>query len=408
MKYSQELRRRLVVLLGVFGGALFVGCRSTPSGEGIAPRADAVSRPAPRPLPRPVRAIWVARFDYRYAADVRTIIRNCAQLGCNTVFWQVRGAGTVTYPSRLEPWAPEFNFADPGFDPLQLAVAEAHRHGLRLEAWVNVLPGWRGEKPPPVRGQLWNAHPAWFLQDAQGYRQALGDWYLIVNPCWPEVRQHIVRVVEEIVSRYDVDGVHLDYVRYAWDSEKDAARKYPRDRRTLALYRRDTGLGPDDDANAWKHWRANQLTRLVVELRSLLNRRRPGATLTAAVVRHPRIAYDQYFQNGMAWLRTGLVDALLPMAYTDKISQFDADIAAYRQLAGARRIVPGVGIYQHKQPEVMREQLARCVAWGGDFALFSYASLYLTHQDRAQHKRSVAEEQARPWRRAVLAEFMAR
>ena len=191
-----------------------------------------------------------------------------------------------------------------------------------------------------------------------------------------------MRVIEEIVSRYDVDGVHLDYVRYAWDTTPDAANKYPRDARTLAIYKRETGKRPDDDAEAWKHWRANQLTRLVASIRQMLDRRRPGATLTAAVVRNPRTAYDSFFQNGVAWLRTGMVDALLPMAYSEQLGPFEADIAAYREAVGGRRIVPGVGIYKHTNGEATRRQLARCADWGGDFALFSYESLYPTHQDR--------------------------
>ena len=64
-------------------------------------------------MPDPVRAVWVARFHYRYPDDVRAIISNCARLGCNTVLWQVRGNGTVAYRSRIEPWSGEFNHRDP-------------------------------------------------------------------------------------------------------------------------------------------------------------------------------------------------------------------------------------------------------------------------------------------------------
>ncbi|MFH1746297.1 MAG: family 10 glycosylhydrolase [Planctomycetota bacterium] len=350
------------------------------------------------PMARPVRGVWVARFHYRTPEDVRTIMRNCAELGCNTVFWQVRGAGTVAYPSRIEPWSAEFNYRDPGFDPLALAVQEAHRHGLRIEAWVNVLPGWRGRKPPPMRDQLWNAHPDWFLHDATGQPQPLGDFYVIVNPCLPEVRRHIVSVVDEIATRYAVDGIHLDYVRYAWDTTPNAAQKYPRDARTLALYRRETGKSPDDDANAWRHWRANQLTRLVQDIRDQLARRRPGATLTAAVMANPDSAYYGFFQNGVTWLRSGLVDALMPMAYADRLNQFVADVGAYRQLASGRRIVPGVGIYKHQTREAMRQQLERCRQWGGDFALFSYDSL----------QGNSAGQEPQRMRREVLGEFPGR
>ena len=384
-------------------GAL-VGCRAT-GGTGALP--GRAGRSAPLPMAEPVRGIWVARFHYRHEDDIRTIISNCAELGCNTVYWQVRGAGTVAYPSKIEPWSPEYGFADPGFDPLAVAVAEAHDRGLRIEAWVNVLPGWRGKRPPPLRGQLWKSHPDWFLRDAGGRRQPLGDFYVILNPCLPEVRRHIVRVIEEIVTGYDVDGVHLDYVRYAWETTPDAAGKYPRDRKTLSLYNHETGKHPDDDPVAWKHWRANQLTRLVSEIRTMVGRRRPGATLTAAVVRHPRTAYNQYFQNAVAWLRTGLVDALLPMAYTDQLAALEVDVEAYRRLVGNRRVVPGIGIYKHKTAGATRAQLARCVDWGGDFALFSYASLFATAQNRPAGS-ATEERAARQRRRAVLSEFVGR
>ena len=393
----------VVAALAIIGGHL-LGCR-VPGKSAVS--IGVTERTPPRPMDGPVRGVWVARFHYRYPNDVRTIMRKCAELGFNTVYWQVRGSGTVAYPSQLEPWPREFNHQDPGFDPLELAVEQAHANGLRIEAWVNVLPGWRGKQPPSMRQQLWNAHPQWFLQDAQGRRQALGDFYVIVNPCLPEVRRHIVQVIEEIAGRYDVDGIHLDYVRYAWETTPDAEKIYPRDERTLALYRRETQKHPDDDPRAWRDWRANQLTRLVAEIRTMLERRRPAATLTAAVARNPVAAYERFFQNGVTWLRTGLVDALMPMVYTDTLSDFETDVQAYRRLAGSRRIVPGVGVYKHHTDAQMRQQLARCAEWGGDCALFSFASLYPTHQDRqSKPGRGAVQDPHRVLRRTVMSQFV--
>ncbi|HQL53303.1 MAG TPA: family 10 glycosylhydrolase, partial [Phycisphaerae bacterium] len=365
----------------VAAGALS-GCRSAGAPEGAPPRRTAARRVAPRPMIRPVRGIWVARFHYRYPDDVRAIMANCAAAGCNTVYWQVRGEGTVCYPSRIEPWGREFDYKYPGFDPLALAVEEAHKHGLRIEAWFNVMPGWKGTAPPPIGSQVFNAHPEWFMHDANGQRQPLSREYVILNPCLPEVRRHITKVVDEIISRYDVDGIHLDYVRYAWDSTPNAKRAYPRDARTLGLYRHDTGRDPDDDLTAWDSWRANQLTRLVDDIRRTVNKRRPGATLTAAVWREPRIGYNDYLQNSVAWLRAGLVDALMPMVYTERFGQFEADIDSYKRLVGRHPIVPGLGLYMHTSDEVMAEQLRQCQSWGGDFALFSYESLFPTAGDR--------------------------
>ena len=369
----------IAVALAVGLGGL--SCR----GPGLAKQAEPQWRLAAAPLPTPVKAIWVARFHYRYADDIRTIMANCAAEGCNTVLWQVRGEGTVSYPSKIEPWAREYDFKDPGFDPLAVAVEAAHQHGLRIEAYVNVMPGWKGKEPPPADlrpKQLYHAHPDWFLHDAAGNQQPLGEFYVVVNPCWPEVRKHIVSVVDEIVSKYDVDGVHLDYVRYAWDGVPKAKDKYPRDAKTLGLYRRETGHAPDDDVKAWDHWRANQITRLVADIRATVEKRRPGLPLTAAVWRSPQRGYNEFLQNSVAWLRSGLVDAVMPMAYSAQLEPFADDVAKFRQLASGRRVVPGIGLYLQDTEEQARQQVQRCEGWGGDFALFSYESLYPTAGDR--------------------------
>ncbi len=355
-----------------------------------------------------MRAIWVARYHYHNPDDIRTIIENCAAIGCDTVLWQVRGEATVAYPSQIEPWSREFGFRDPGFDPLAIAVQEAHRRGLRIEAWCNVMPGWRGTTPPPVPDQIYNAHPEWFMYDAGGRRQPLNKDYVIVNPCLPEVRRHIAAVVAEIAARYDVDGIHLDYVRYAWDADSRAKLSYPRDARTLSLYRRETGRQPEDDPTAWNHWRANQLTRLVAEIRSALDRHRPNASLTAAVWRNPYVGYQDYLQNSVAWLRSGLLDAVMPMAYTTELSQFEADINVYQRLAGSRPVVPGLGLYLHQRPDQTQAQLQRCLQWGGDFALFSYESLFPTAGDRNSTPQARAEAQRlRYARRGVLKQLVA-
>jgi uncharacterized lipoprotein YddW (UPF0748 family) len=382
------VRRRTgaFLLLGVLAAALLLcavaldGCRA----GGRLPAAPISKRTRPLPMPSPVKAVWVARFHYHFPDDIRTIMRNCARDGFNTVLWQVRGEGTVLYPSKIEPWSAEYGYRDPGFDPLQIAVEQAHRHGLRIEAWVNVMPGWKGPERPPVQNQLWHTRPDWFLHDAAGNRQPLGKFYVILNPCLPEVRRYIAGVVAEIVTNYDVDGVHLDYVRYAWETTPNARDLYPRDPTTLQIYRQQTGKHPADNPREWNHWRADRLTRLVGEIRDRINRHRPGATLTAAVWSTPQVGYRDYFQNALAWLHAGTVDAVMPMAYTAQVNDFERYIGAYHTAALTRRIIPGLGLYKHEIPEQIGQQLDRCRTWGGDFALFSYGSLHATAGDRGR------------------------
>ncbi|MCA9254761.1 MAG: family 10 glycosylhydrolase, partial [Phycisphaerales bacterium] len=108
---------------------------------------------------QPMRAIWVTRWDYRQAEDIPRIMDNCANAGFNTVLFQVRGNGTAFYDSPYEPWAEEFDFKNPGYDPLRDACREAHDRGLELHAWVNVMPAWRGPAEPAAKDQLYHAHP---------------------------------------------------------------------------------------------------------------------------------------------------------------------------------------------------------------------------------------------------------
>lgn len=315
--------------------------------------------------------------------DVRTIIRNASRIGVDTVFWQVRGNGTVTYPSRIEPWSREFGYRDPGFDPLALALREAHRRGIRLEAWVNLMPAWRGSKPPPIRNQLYHTRPEWFLHDDAGQRQPLGRGYAILNPCLPAVRTYLVELCAEIATRYDIDGIHLDYVRYAWETTPNARERYPRDAETLRRYRAETGLHPDDQPARWDRWRADQLTELVAQIRGMLKRLRPDATLTAATWGNPNDGEKLFFQQARTWLRRGLLDAATPMTYTADAAKFARDIRAYRDPVPNAHLLPGIGLYKHTSLPSLALQFEQCARWDGRYALFSYASIYATAADRA-------------------------
>lgn len=365
-------------------------------------------RPAVRThvLPEAIRAVWVARFHYRTAADIAEIMRESAALGFNTVLFQVRGTASVAYPSELEPWAEEFDDRNPGFDPLGVAVAEAHRHGLRVEAWINVMPAWRGKRPPANPAHLYHTRPEWFLHDARGRRQPLNDHYVILNPCRADVRDHIVAVAEEIVTRYAVAGLHLDYVRYAWEETPGAAQQFPGDPETLALYQRETGLRPADDQAAWSAWRTAQLTRLVVELRTMLARRRPDAALTAATWGNPERGLREYLQDAAGWLAAGVLDAAYPMVYRTRLADFENDLAVYDRLAPGSRLVPGLGIYLHREADQTRAQLDRCAARGGDWALFSFETLSDIWKDRLATRPDAARASQQAWLRAVLAEFV--
>ncbi len=393
--------RRLVrgAARALWGGAPLLllvagGCRTAP----------------PAPAAPPVRAVWVTRGDYRSADDVTRIMENCRTAGFNTVIFQVRGNGTAFYRSSFEPWADELGGADPGWDPLAHACREARARSLQLQAWVNVMPAWRGRQPPANPEQLYHRRPEWFWYDQYGNRQALCDFYVSLNPCLPEVRAYLVDVFQEIVANYDIDGLHLDYIRFPNEPPATPPRSdidYPYDPVTLALYREETGKAPADDKAAWDAWRTAQVTRLVSEIRAMVKRTKPQVVLTAAVGAVPDRAL-RHFQDGRRWAAEGLVDAVYLMNYTDSIEEFERRIGPWLTPPPRAAVVPGPWFGRHsgKTPqeaaEVVKQQIEIARRLTGNFCLFSYAGLFETRERAAAMQPTLRQQ-----RQAVLLPYLA-
>lgn len=321
----------------------------------------------------PVRAIWVTRFDFKTAADIERVIATCADAGFDRVNFQVRGNGSVFFDSKIEPWADELGGKDPGFDPLAVACDAAHDAGIELHAWVNVAPSWRGSTPPKNLDHVYHRHPEWHWFDAKGRRQPLEGFYVSLNPCLPAVRDYLVSLLREIATNYDVDGIHLDYIRFPNEEAKGV--DYPRDRETLRLYRKDTGLAPDDDATAWATWRADQVTRLVADIRAMLDDENPRCELTAAVGASPEGPTSAHFRDSERWLREKLVAAVYPMNYTPDVATFTKRVHAWKPF-DPNSIITGLRIDLNQPASTLEAEVAAATAFSPHLCVFAYASLF--------------------------------
>jgi uncharacterized lipoprotein YddW (UPF0748 family) len=358
-----------------------------PAEQPAARPADTTTPPRVSSLPPafsegPIRGLWITRWDYRTPGEVSEAIERAASLGVTDVFWQVRGQADAFYRSPYEPWGEEIlaplppGVTDPGYDPLELAVAQAHARGLRLHAWINVMPLWKGTTPPKSPMHAFYLHPEWRLVDQDGNPQPLNEHYVIVNPVLDQVQSYIARVVADIVDRYAVDGIHLDYIRFVSES-MDPSKVYPGDPRSMALFRAASGrdgVRTDDDRRAFRAWKRNRITDLVRRIGEATDRR-PGVTYSAAVWRDPTIAQVQHLQDAALWLRDGVLDAAFPMMYTTDDGHYRDDWQAWRPAASGGRLVPGIGIYMHDDPAQSIRQINIASSPDG-YALFAYASVF--------------------------------
>ena len=337
---------------------------------------------APSSLPLETRALWVTRWDFRTADDIRRLADNAADANFNALFLQVRGNADAFYRSPLEPWAARLSGGelgdDPGWDPLALAVDEAHARGLEVHTWLNVYPAWLGEtlpsaaQPEPMVSKFNRLHgDQWVVWDRHQQPMELNNHYLWSNPGHQAVLEHITAVGQDMVARYYVDGLHLDYVRYpGWE--------YSRDPLTLAAVA-ETGLDR-------KEWQRRQVNQLVAQLYNSIQRLKPGLTLSAAVWPvyletwewwDAGDGYDGFCQDSVGWVQEGIADLICPMFYLASITTDDAQYQALLEdfvaRAGKEHVVAGIiANYDSFETIARRIDIARAAGAAGQ-SIFSYS-----------------------------------
>jgi len=355
--------------------------------------------------PDEVRAIWVTRFAWSTAADITGIIDRAASANFNTVYFQVRGNGDAYYASALVPWAKKLSGTlgeDPGWDPLQVALDAAHARGLHLHAYFNVFAGWTPApgcaaagncsctptpgaadacalppaSPAGKPNHVLTDHPDWMAVNSSG--KSLDTEYYWLSPGNPAVRQHLVDVADELLTKYAVDGLHLDRVRYA-------GPEYSHDAASKAAYNALPQPRP-----AWADWQRKNVTDTVDALYQVLKLRRPNAILSASVwgIYKPLSGcgtsqgYGDYFQDSIGWMKAGKIDAITPMIYWDigtgGCTDFGRHLDVFMAGANGRQVVAGMHALDNNQPKLdriaARVAYARQVGAGGT-AIF--ASNYL-------------------------------
>jgi uncharacterized lipoprotein YddW (UPF0748 family) len=357
-----------------------------------------------------VRALWVVRTTLTSPAAITAMVAAAKAGGFNTLLVQIRGRGDAYFQHGLEPRPPSLD-AQPAFDPLATTIERAHDAGLQVHAWVNVNLVAGANELPSARGHIVYRHPEWLMvpralaadlaaidprspeyigrlaRYVRGQPNDLEGLYL--SPVSAGSAEYTTAVVRDIATRYGVDGIHLDYIRYPRED-------FDFGRETLTAFRASFGaeLGAAErrryDARAaggepliytqafperWRTFRAARLTALVTALRHTLKTVRPAAMLSVAVVPDAQEAATRRLQDWRHWLDRGLVDVVCPMAYTADAAVFAAQIAAARQVAGVHPLWAGIGAYRLTRDQIVdRVQSARRLGVGG-IILFSYDSL---------------------------------
>lgn len=334
-----------------------------------------------------IRSIWLDRgtiVKSRSKADLTKLFDQMAESGINTVFFETVNSSYTIYPSRV---APEQNPLTKGWDPLQASIELAHERGMELHAWVWAFAAANQghntiiNKDKNYLGPVLTRHPDWVLKDQNGevFNNTPGFKKAFYDPANPEVRRYLLALFDEIATRYDVDGIQLDYIRYPFqDGHSKQIFGYTDVSRNL--FKGMTGVDPIDispSSPLWKQWtgfKIRQVDGFVAEVSTTLKRKRPDLVVSAAVF--PMEYTQRLFtlqQNWEEWISSQWVDVMVLMTYAMDTGSFEDRTKAiydYSQKASTL-IVPGIRLLNVPDKEAVDQmQLLRNMPAGG-YALFA-------------------------------------
>ncbi|HET6386276.1 MAG TPA: family 10 glycosylhydrolase [Armatimonadota bacterium] len=347
-------------------------------GESTAPTQTG---PETSRLPPEARAMWVVRYSILTPAAVDAIVERAAKYHFNALMVQVRGRGDAYYESNIEPRAQALKDEPASFDPLARIIQKAHAHGIRVFAWVVTCLVWSGKHPPASPNHVVNQHPDWIDARYDGSPMSGTDYEgQFLNPALPEVRNYIVSVYRDLVSHYDIDGLHLDYIRYPAPGlgyNPEALAEFYASRHPGAGKAPPWELRAETKAHPaeWTTWRQQQVTELVREIRTAVQAEKPWISISAAVWSDLNDARYNRMQDWPTWLKDGLVDFVCPMAYSKSTPRVVAQIAEAQALSCGRQIWAGIGAWHLSAADTANKIRAVRKLGVAGVCLFSYGGM---------------------------------
>ncbi len=342
--------RRDLVILAVLGLA-------------VTPPVMRAQDTAPPAIDREFRAIWVAtvgNIDWPSKPGLSTwdqqrellaILDRAVALKLNAIVFQIRPGADALYDSPYEPWS-EFltgrqgRAPEPPWDPLAFAVEQSHKRGLELHAWFNPYRAAYSRDSLQARSHVSRTNPELVWQY---------DHFLWMDPGDSAVRQRSLRVVADVVKRYDIDGIHIDDYFYPYPTTDRAGKKidFP-DSATYARYRKSGGKLSKDD------WRRNNVDLFVEAMYKQVHAAKPWVQVGISPFgiwrpgNPPQIqgfdAYSEIYADSKKWLQNGWADYLAPQLYWPIAQTAQSFPVLYdwwtSQNTKGRHVFPGLATYR--------------------------------------------------------------
>lgn len=277
-----------------------------------------------------------------------------------------------------------------GFDPLKHWIDGAHARGMELHPWVHTFfVGAQAVNENGGPGPVLTAHPEWAAVEREDVGKSgpqpssQEPGYYFVDPAIPAARNYVRSVFEEILTKYAVDGLHLDYIRYPVSLPWQTA-SYSYSDHSRQAFQREHGADPytltpaDELWTTWNQWREKQVTTFVAEVREMQRSVAPDLPVSAAVFPNPSDGLAKKFQNWDDWVDKGYVDFLTGMSFGTSGESVAEETKLMRDAVGTGNLLytATYGPFRSSTPDVIVEQVQAVRDAGADgAALFAYNQL---------------------------------
>lgn len=327
------------------------------------------------------RGIWHRPVE-KDRQEVAATMDRLAAANFNILFLETFFHGYTIYPSDKAEQNPDFR----GWDPLRAFIEEGQKRGIEVHGWVHTFfVGHESLNPP---GPVLRAHPDWAAVDREGRIPSVKEpGYYWVNPALPAVRDYLSGVFGEMTTEYELDGLHLDYIRYPVSLPIQYGYSY--DEYSRNQFERQYGadpleITPESNPELWQKWnlwRESQITTFVDRIQRETKQRTPDVLISTAVFPEVSDARDKKFQNWIEWVERGYLDFITPMVYSIDTNWVGATTREF--LANLKTptlsyigLAPFIGF----TPETLVEQIdAVNEANAAGQALFAYHNLKPEH-----------------------------
>jgi len=341
-----------------------------------------------------IRGLWVVRHSIVSQESIDNLIEFARKLKITDLFVQVRGRGDAYYLSKYEPLARELQ--NMNFDPLKYLLLKANLFAIRVHAWLNVFYVWSRDSLPTEKNHIVNREKGWIarslrqkdlLRDYPNSIKKEGIEGLYLSPLHPEVQKYFLKIIKDIINNYNVDGIHLDYIRFPgsdFDLNPEVIKGF---RHRYAINPLQFLENPENFAKKFSmegyesfffHWRKylmDGLSDYIAQISKLIKTKNNNLILSAAVKPDMAIARWEYYQDWNRWVNENWIDYAIPMNYSPDSSIFVTRLETYHRKLPTNRYVVGIALYNQSEEQTIRKISQVLALNDKGFVLFSYRQL---------------------------------